>query len=51
MASNWGENRVYSANQGGRTSAIPIYVHGNIDNDTGKYGPFGVIPVKEIDAR
>ena len=51
MASNWGDNRVYSASQGGSNTAIPVYFSGKIDTSTGKYRPFGVIPVKEIDAR
>lgn len=51
MASNWGEKRVYSANQADRSGACTIFFHGNVDSGTGKYGPFGVIPVKEIDAR
>ena len=50
MASNWGDNRVYSASQGGSNTAIPVYFSGKIDTSTGKYGPFGAIPVKEIEA-
>mgnify|MGYP005939690367 FL=1 len=51
MVSNWGENRVYSANQSSPMCVIPVYFSGKIDTSTGKYRPFGVIPVKEIDAR
>ena len=50
MASNWGDNRVYSANQSSPTTAIPVYFNGKIDTGTGKWGPFGAIPVKEIEA-